>query len=332
MNSSDKGVHEKAPLLSQPVVAVPYVGNANVAVAGEPIQYDMHRIEVRVAEVEDFLAPEVPGIMIRERMFPWQVFCGVCEKQSQFKVANVPPVLVEDPEDEYFTSQPASFQVREQSECFQRYCCHQMRHLRLGMFPVGGSMQTQGEAPGWPGSMRPSLVMEKPLRVPLVCCCFMLCPPEMNVVRPTSASLNYGNTPNIPVDGEYFGRIVCDWKWWNCFYPCETYMNVLDEKDEVQYILHRADGCGAGCRNCCAPSCFQRTHRTFIKTPSGQKVGEMQNIWPGWNVRGLCQGNSAADNFILDFPADSDYRQKSLLMGGLFLANYVFWERRANQK
>ena len=49
-------------------------------------------------------------------------------------------------------------------------------------------------------------------------------------------------------------------------------------------------------------------------------------------MRGLCMMNSGADNFIVKFPPDASVLQKSLLMSGLFLENYVFWERRANQK
>eukprot|EP00945_MAST-04E_sp_MAST-4E-sp1_P008212 g8212.t1 len=291
-------------------------------------------VEARVAEVEDFLGPPVPGLMIRERMYTWQVLCGVCEKQSQFKVANWNHTIPEDPEDQHFTAQPVAFQVRERSECLQRYCCHQMRELELGMFPVGGVMHSQGEPSGWPEGLRPSLVMRKPFKCPVVCCCFMPWPFEMTVERPPVP------TGVIKGDGrgDYFGKVVCDFKWWNGLWPCTTYMNVMDEHDRVQYVLKKHDGCGGDCVNCCAPSCFKRTHRTYIlDSPQNDGnfnriVGEMQNVWPGWNVRGMCQGNSAADNFVILFPEGSDYRQKSLLMGGLFLHNYIFWERRANQK
>ena len=34
--------------------------------------------------------------------------------------------------------------------------------------------------------------------------------------------------------------------------------------------------------------------------------------------------NSGADNFIVKFPPDASVLQKSLLMSGLFLENYVF--------
>ena len=110
-------------------------------------------------------------------------------------------------------------------------------------------------------------------------------------------------------------------------------MNVLDGTEQLQYVLHRPALCGSGCINCCAPTCFNKIHRTYILDPvTGQQVGELQNVFPGCNARGLCMFNSAADNFILKFPHGANALQKSLLMSGLFLQNFVFWERRANQK
>lgn len=42
--------------------------------------------------------------------------------------------------------------------------------------------------------------------------------------------------------------------------------------------------------------------------------------------------NSAADNFVLKFPTGADPREKALIMAGLFLHNFVYWESRDNQK
>mgnify|MGYP006095226567 CR=1 FL=1 len=154
----------------------------------------------------------------------------------------------------------------------------------------------------------------------------MLSKPEMIVRRPAQ--------PQRGIESpEYFGRVVFDWKWWNCCFPCEQFMSVKDDQDRELYSLRRAvccsmtDGC---CVNVCAPSCCNIVHRTYIEK-HGEKVGSMTNIWPGWNVRGVCQGNSAADNFALIYPADADVRAKSLLLAGLMLQNFVYWERRTNQ-
>lgn len=84
------------------------------------------------------------------------------------------------------------------------------------------------------------------------------------------------------------------------------------------------------CVNICAPSCCNAVHRTYIEQ-NDVKVGEMKNIWPGWNVRGMCQGNSAADNFAMIYPKNSSVQHKSLLLAGLMLQNFVYWEKRGNQ-
>ena len=80
----------------------------------------------------------------------------------------------------------------------------------------------------------------------------------------------------------------------------------------------------------CAPSCCNLVHRTYIEQDQ-VVVGEMKNIFPGWNVRGMCQGNTAADNFALIYPQNATVQGKSLLLAGLMLHNFVYWETRSNQ-
>lgn len=317
---------EKEPLMSSHAEfgdAGSQLPVARAVVIEHPAVQDMSRaIIARSAEVEDFFGPELQGILVRERSYLSQILCGACERQAQFKVASWDPSISDEAPDEVFTSRPAMFQVREESDCIMRYCCHQFRELRLGMFPIGGSMYEQGEAPGWPTGVNPILVMDKPFKCPIVCCCFMPFPFEVKVSRPAS--------PNVPA--QYFGKVVFDWRWYNCCWPCDMHSNVYDGVGNLQFRIHQPMACGSGCRNICAPSCCNRTHRTSIIAPNGRVAGEILNVWPGWNARGLCQGNSGADNFILKFPAKSNPVQKALLMASLFHHNFIFWERRGNQK
>jgi hypothetical protein len=116
-------------------------------------------------------------------------------------------------------------------------------------------------------------------------------------------------------------------------------MTVRDAADHTLYELHRPSACSGGCVNCFAPSCCNRVHRTYIRRPAPaaakikdkEFVGELQNVWPGCNMRGLCMASSAADNFVLKFPPGAGARDKSLLMAGLFLHNFIYWESRDNQ-
>lgn len=94
--------------------------------------------------IEDYLT-QSQGLLVREKLWLSQVLCGACEKQVQFKVAQYDANVSDAATDEEFTSRPAQFMVKEQSECCQRYCFHQARHLKLGIFPMGGTMHSTGE-------------------------------------------------------------------------------------------------------------------------------------------------------------------------------------------
>jgi hypothetical protein len=50
--------------------------------------------------------------------------------------------------------------IKEQSDCLNRYCCHQFRHLQLGIFPMGGTMHSTNERSGWPNDVDRLLEME----------------------------------------------------------------------------------------------------------------------------------------------------------------------------
>ena len=49
-------------------------------------------------------------------------------------------------------------------------------------------------------------------------------------------------------------------------------------------------------------------------------------------MRGLCMPNAAADNFVVRFPEAAAAQEKALLMAALFLHNFVYWEKRDNQR
>jgi hypothetical protein len=59
---------------------------------------------------------------------------------------------------------------------------------------------------------------------------------------------------------------------------------------------------------------------------------QVQNVWPGCNWRGVCMLNSGADNFVVRFPEGAGAQEKALLVAGVFLHNFVYWESRNNQK
>jgi uncharacterized protein YxjI len=65
---------------------------------------------------------------------------------------------------------------------------------------------------------------------------------------------------------------------------------------------------------------------TFIIRSSGREIGKITKKWSGF----LKEMFTSADNFGVTFPADLDITQKSLLLGAVFLIDFVHFERRAN--
>ena len=319
--------HRGTELNIQSAIHVGGVGTVGGADAAQAPVVIMTRSVETVAlntSIETYLNPDVEGLLVREKFYFEQVLCGACERKTVFKVANWDRGIADNSSDEEFTKRAAQFQVREESECWNRYCFRQFRKLKLGVFPLGGTMHDIGETPGWIDDVDPILVMEKPCRCPIICGCCMFCAPQMDVFRPP--------TERLP-EGERLGRAILDWKWFNCCWP-GMWMNVEDDEGRVIYNQHRPMFCADGFSNCCAPSCCNKTHTTYIRqgpSPFGRVVGTLLNVWPGWNVRGVCMQNSGADNFMVKFPRGTDASEKALILNALFLTKFVFWDTRANQ-
>lgn len=258
-----------------------------------------------------------------------QVICGACERKTQFKMAPWNRGFPERLEDEIFQQQNATAEIREESECCCRYCCHQNRELKLGLFPPMDSATSMGyENNGWPQNVAPQLVMERPFKCPLVCCCFMPWPWEMTAIDPQR---------NAPV-----GKAVFDWKWYNCCWPCDQHMDLFDGQGNKIYAVHAPLCCGGCCtpdgksrafRNFCAPTfCGPIFTATVHDALTGKEVAEWQNQWPGCNVRGVCQADSGASNYVVKYPYGASPAQKATILTGMFLANFIYFEQRANQK
>ena len=144
-----------------------------------------------------------------------------------------------------------------------------------------------------------------------------------------------GRPEEIPV--ETVGKVELAWQWWNCCWPCLVRFDVTDlragTRAPTNYSVEVPILCGAGCVNCCAPTCFSPIFRMPIReTSTGAVVGELQNQWPGCNARGLCQANSQADNYVVKFPPGADSATRASILSALMLANLIYFERRANQK
>jgi uncharacterized protein YxjI len=65
---------------------------------------------------------------------------------------------------------------------------------------------------------------------------------------------------------------------------------------------------------------------TFIIQIPGREIGRITKKWSGF----LKEVFTSADNFGVTFPAEMDVTRKSLLLGAVFLIDFVHFERRNN--
>ena len=109
------------------------------------------------------------------------------------------------------------------------------------------------------------------------------------------------------VTGELLGKVVEDW---HLIYPKFT---VYDAADNPIFKMH-----GPFC-NCCADVNFQ------IDDLNGTQVGLIKKQWSGL----LKEAFTDADNFGVTFPVDLDVKMKAVMLGAVFLVDFVYFEYNA---
>mmetsp|Transcript_76039 Transcript_76039/g.152774 ORF Transcript_76039/g.152774 Transcript_76039/m.152774 type:complete len:321 (+) Transcript_76039:41-1003(+) len=292
------------------------------------------------------LLSQYDGLLIREKLFWSQVLFGACEKQTQFTVAPWSQDMPERLDESAFSSveEHPLLEIRESSPCccpWGRYPCHNYRQARFGVYPPL-SAAASGARSGWPqnSDARPIFIVDRPFKCTVMCCCYLFNPPKAVTTVPLAEFGSSEQTEQIPVAP--IGEVELSWKWWNAVWPCLLEYDVRDHATNARtaraqkaatYTVEVAHCFARDCVNCCAPTCFNPIFSMPVRdAQSGLVVGELQNQWPGCNARGLCQGNSQADNYVIKFPPQSDSSARAGLVSALMLINLVHFERRTNQK
>lgn len=320
----------------------------------------MARESAPMAHWRDMLSVESPGLLMRERISLLQFMFGACEKRTSFAVGAYPnnadaTVLHAHLDDGAFQSALVNglFEVREESTCLCRYCCHQNRELRIGIFPARRNMpgslvdvEVQGGLGGlgWPegevssnqlSAIRaeefyfffviqvPSLEFFRPFKCTVPCCCCLLHPQEIRALD-TSTSSPLGGTK-------------MDWSCWFCVAPllCVPRLRytVHDEAGKPEHEVHVPACFADQGLNCCAPTCFNSVFVMPITAPGDKaEIGSVQSHWPGCNVRGLCCAGNANNNYAVVFPPSATPEQKARLLSAVHLIDLNMFERRQNQK
>ena len=299
----------------------------------------MARESAPMTHWRDMLSADSPGLLMRERISLLQFMFGACEKRTSFAVGAYPndadaTALHAHLDDDAFQSALVNglFEVREESTCLCRYCCHQNRELRIGIFPARRNMpgslvdvEVQGGLGGlgWPEGEVPSLEFFRPFKCTVPCCCCLLHPQEIRALD-TSTSSPLGGTK-------------MDWSCWLCLAPllCVPRLRytVHDEAGKPEHEVHVPACFADGGINCCAPTCFNSVFVMPITAPGDKaEIGSVQSHWPGCNVRGLCCAGNANNNYAVVFPPSATPEQKARLLSAVHLIDLNMFERRQNQK
>ena len=128
----------------------------------------------------------------------------------------------------------------------------------------------------------------------------------------------FGGCPGVPhemsiksaVTGELLGKVVQNW---HLTHPKFT---IYDAADNPIFKMH---GPFCAC-NFCSDVNFQ------IDDLNGTQVGLIAKQWSGI----IKEAYTDADNFSVNFPIDLDVKLKAVLLGAVFLVDFMYFEQAAN--
>ena len=283
-------------------------------------------VPANFADVEATLE-HVPGLMVRQKMFLSQVLCKFLEKRNRYTVSHWDHTTTSrTPTDDVFARMPRLLEAREDSSCCCRYTCRHKRELDIGIFPPNIA-----DEQGFPADVSPLLRMHRPFRCSWLCPhptegCALWQPQELRVLH---------------ADGSLVGILQQDFRCYEYFCRCNQYVVANDGVGERRHVWRThlcccrpSPECTCGCTqcgNCFAPSCCNRSFSIdVLDADEANVVGSLEIVWPGWN----CKGVAAAgfENYLLRFPENSTGNGRALILSGLFLQDYMFFEWRKNKK
>jgi len=242
------------------------------------------------------------SILVRQRLDPCD--CLACfERRNKYRVAQTPDDWSGGGwNDKKFYAAPQIMTAKEESTCFQRYCCGPCRELNLH-FTAGEQAYDKGG--------HELFTMHRPCKIPIICCCFWeFCSPEITTMNKA---------------GDAVGRAVHDYR---CMDKCcgKNHWRVEDHTQQALYYVQDDICCNA---NCCAPTfCCKVRKFKILDAQQTQEVGYIENIF-FCNCKRLCF--PGADQYRLNFPADATAEQKALLISALMLIEYTMFEHQDDQ-
>ncbi|XP_065179721.1 phospholipid scramblase 2-like [Sycon ciliatum] len=140
------------------------------------------------------------------------------------------------------------------------------------------------------------MCMQRPLRCSHSCCCAGW-RPYMEVEAPPGNIIGYISTE------------ACA-----CLHP--TFM--IQDASQQNVLRIHTPICGIGCCEC--------SPKYPVRSLDGQDVGLIQKQWSGLAKEMFTD----ADNFGISFPMDLDVKMKGVMLGALFLIDFMFFEKSQN--
>jgi len=239
--------------------------------------------------------------MVRQKAQYLEQFFQVFEKKNKYELKGFAPTGP-DPTDTKFKELPSMWKGQEEGDCLERAICGHYRTFDMSWSDNNGDG---------------ALMLNRPFSCSCLFCCFRFRHQHMDV---------------RDAAGEVIGYVDDEYKCWDYFcVPGGTwYYNVFNAAGEKRFRLRVQDpSCCNGCRNCCAPSCFNRTYNIDIYDGSDEATvtGALDFVWPGWKCPRLL---TDASNMVLQFPPSTGENadDKALLVGAMILIEYQHFEKK----
>lgn len=248
-----------------------------------------------------------PGLLVQQKFDIQEIFCPACQKRNKYKITSDTNWNSDDCNDftkSPFKQNPQIFKAKEESETCDRLCCQNYRTFQ--MYVRAGD---NGDGPHM-------YKFDRPCKCTInVCGLFLLNPQEITIYNAQDQKL---------------GKVTQEYKCFETGCCLKFYWKVEDDQGQRQYAYEDDLCCFRSC-NMCAPSCICGQHHISILDAQGGKTdGHMRNIFPGCNFKGLVGGGGMRDSYHLKFPSGATEKQKALLMGGMFLIEYMMFEKNGN--
>lgn len=254
---------------------------------------------------------DVSGLLVQQKFDLEEMICAACVKRNRYKIKGDDAW---DPAREEikggfeeatgFKSKPMMMFAKEESTTCCRLCCGPWREFEMFIRP--------GESGGGSHDYR----FYRPFKCTMLCCCFMINPPEIKV---------YDN------EDKQIGQIVQDWRCMEAL-CCKQYLKVNDSSGNTQHFM-RTDACNGGCSgNFCTSrgtNCCCLTHEIeILDSQQNPTDGYLRNIFPGCTCKGL---SGLQSSYHLKFPKTADQNARVNLMAGMFLVEYLMFEQNQNE-